>query len=72
MKPEAEIYFQMIHEKYKSKGILKGGELLLTHKDAVHFVEDCKNLGLAIIGIDFYVQKGSDAVKLVAQRIILR
>jgi hypothetical protein len=46
----------VILQKYCTKGISKGGELLLCHTDALNLIEDCRGLGVVILGLDFYIQ----------------
>lgn len=60
MSKEEEIY-----DRYGPKGYIKGGELLLQHEDAQRFVEDCMRLGLAILGMDFYIEKNGELVELI-------
>ena len=53
-----------LFKKYHSVGVMRGMELLLRHADALRFVEDCEQLGLTILGMDFYKQEGSDIIEL--------
>jgi hypothetical protein len=53
-----------LFEKYRSMGVVRGLELLLRHADALRFIEDCEQLGLTILGMDFYKQEGSDIIEL--------
>jgi hypothetical protein len=53
-KQENQSREDMLLEKYRDVGIMPGSELLLHHSDALRFIEDCKALGLVILGMDFY------------------
>jgi len=48
----------LLFEKYRSVGVIRGGELYLGHADALRFIEDCRNLGLVILGMEFFATEG--------------
>src|ERR1051325_7798918 len=52
--------------KYRTRGLTKGGELLLARPDALEFIDDCERLGLAILGLDFYKAQGGDIIETAA------
>ena len=56
---------ELILQRYRPIGVMKGAELLLRHPDALRFIEDCKKLGLTILGLDFYIQEGNDITEIV-------
>ena len=55
---------EWVFEKYASVGRRAGKELLLGHADSLRLLEDCMQLQLMIIGIDFYEQKENDIIEL--------
>jgi len=59
MNAEIEIF-----ERYRSTGIVQGEELLLRHSDALRFIADCEQLGLMILGMNFYKQQDDDIIEL--------
>lgn len=52
--------FESLLKKYHSLGILKAGELLLQPTDAILAVNDLKQLGILILGVDLWYNQGSD------------
>jgi hypothetical protein len=53
-----------LFKKYQSVGVVRGMELLLRHADALRFIQDCEQLRLTILGMDFYKQEGSNLIEL--------
>lgn len=45
----------LLTAKYRPRGRLAGGELLLRRRDAVCLIRDCRRWSVAILGMDFYV-----------------
>lgn len=66
MSKETEIF-----EVYRDRGIVIGGELLLDLSAAKNFLEDCRKLGLLILGMDFFIQKGTDIIPMVGNSVDL-
>jgi hypothetical protein len=56
-KQENQSREDMLLQKYRDVGKMPGIELMLHQPDAMHFIEDCKALGLVILGMDFYVEE---------------
>ena len=54
----------LLFDKYRRTGNLSGEELLLCHADALRFVADCEDLGLTILGMDFYAGEGGHPVEV--------
>jgi len=61
----------VILQKYCTKGISKGGELLLCHTDALNLIEDCRELGMVILGLDFYIQTNQGIFEAGQSHLIL-
>lgn len=57
---------QTILEKYHLVGRIKGNELLLRQLDATRFIQDCRAMGLTILGMDFYREEGSHVVEILS------
>jgi len=55
---------KQIFEKYRPLGFLWGSELLLKHKQAVHFINDCERMSLVIVGMDFFKKEEDGIVPL--------
>ncbi len=55
---------QLLTEKYGSAGIMSGEELLLRHPDALRFIDDCEDLGLTILGMNFYEREEGHTVEV--------
>lgn len=51
-------------EKFRPVGRFSGSEILLRPADALHFVDDCEKLGLVILGMDFWVERGDAVVEV--------
>ena len=45
---------QHIEELFRERGVLSGRELLVDWKTALEIVETCRELGVGILGLDFY------------------
>jgi len=56
---------ERLNQKYLPVARMSGSELLLSHDDALKFIEDCRNLGLVILGMDFFKIDGRYNVALV-------
>src|SRR6476660_1559511 len=54
----------LLTQKYRPLGRMSSGELLLQHSDALNFVDDCEQLGLVILGLEFFVEQGAKIVPL--------
>jgi hypothetical protein len=48
---------RLLFDKYRPVGLVSGGELLLRHSEALQFIDDCEDLGLEILGMDFYARE---------------
>lgn len=55
---------EWIYEKYHLVGMIYGTELLLCHPDALRFIDDCEQLSLTILGLDFYEEVGETIIPL--------
>ena len=55
---------QFLFEKYRSAGTMSGGELLLRYAEALRFIDDCEDLGLTILGMNFYVREEAHPVEV--------
>lgn len=56
--------------KFQGKGIVKGGELVLTIKDAFDFAEALEKIDIAIMGVDGWYYPGEDR-KYLAQDLTI-
>jgi hypothetical protein len=45
---------KLLLEKFSKTGILFGGELLLSHPEALKFIKQSREQGILILGMDFY------------------
>ena len=43
-----------------------GGDLWLRHPEALEFIEDCRQMGLVIVGMDFYEEVDGGFVPLLS------
>jgi hypothetical protein len=55
---------ERIFEKYHAVAMTWGTELLFRRQDALHFIDDCKQSRLTILGLDFYREVGETIVPL--------
>jgi len=55
---------EWLYQKYLPVARKSGSELLLTHSDALRFIDDCQRLGLVILGMDFFKVDGDYNVAL--------
>jgi hypothetical protein len=55
----------LLEGQYYAVGKPGVGELLLTHADALRFIEDCQKQGLVILGMDFFQDAGSQVILLI-------
>lgn len=44
--------------RYRGRGVTRASELLLPREEALRFVDDCEREDLAILGMDFWAEKG--------------
>ena len=55
---------RLLFDRYRSAGVMSGEELLLRPSDALRFIDDCEDLELMILGMDFYAREGGHTVEV--------
>lgn len=50
--------------KFRDAGVLCGGELLLDNSMALQFLNDCKTLGVIVLGMDFWIKDSGGFVEV--------